>query len=316
MLREWEAPAFGEKGYFGRRQSIVSLARALRSGRSVSIFGGAKIGKSSLLGETALGLGPAAVRVNAAGIASGALEVAEISTKLRSVDLPAHERVCLLVDDAAELASPASRHRLDGLAVLAAGGAGGRGVILCFAGSWRWREATLHPGCPLAARGIRLKSFPMAAWDRKSAGALIRSAAPEATSEQVERMTRLSGCHPYLLKALVCLWPDLDAAIESCRPAFETVFHAWSREMTPSGAEAGGLAGVDAHPLMRYLVERGSPIAFDHARRALKREGLKAEADLLRCLGVIDRRLHGEDATAVLHAGCGLFNEWYRSNQA
>ena len=152
----------------------------------------------------------------------------------------------------------------------------------------------------------------MAAWDRRAAGSLIRSLAPDASSEQVGRLIRLSGNHPFLLKGLLSRWPDLDGALSSCAPDFERAFVSWSDEMTPTEPGDGGPAGVDARPLFHYLVERGSPVSFDGARRALKRVDLKREADLLRTLGVIDRRLHGEEATAVLHAACGLFNEWYR----
>jgi len=144
---------------------------------------------------------------------------------------------------------------------------------------------------------------------------MLRRFAPDASSAQAGRLIQVSGNHPYILKGLLSRWPDLDGALSSCAPGFVRAFMSWSEEMAPAAGGIEGPPGVDGRPLFRYLVERGTPVSFDGARRALKREGLKREADLLRMLGVIDRRLHGEEATAVLHATCGLFNDWYREHR-
>jgi hypothetical protein len=275
------------------------------------VVGGVKMGKSSLLGEAVRRLGSAAVLVRAAAITAGSGAVREIASAMAASGLPPGERSFLLVDDAGELADTSRRRSLDELATLGAEGTGGRGVSICLAGSRRWRDATLDPRCPMSVRGVRLRSFPLAPWDRRSVGDLLRRLAPDASSADIGRLIGLSGNHPFLLKGLLSRWPDLDGALASSAVDFEEAFTSWSEEMSPDQADAVGEAAVDARPLFRYLAQRGSPVSFEGARRALMRKDLKREADLLRLLGVIDRKLHGEVATAVLHASCGLFNGWY-----
>jgi hypothetical protein len=310
-MREWLMPASGPDRFLGRTQSLATLTRWLRGGDSVSVIGGAKMGKSSLLGEAARRLGSAAVLVGAAEITAGSGAVREIAAAIEASGSPAGERSFLLVDDAGKLADPSRRRSLDELAILGAEGIGGRRVSICLAGSRRWRDAALDPGCPLSVRGVRLRSLPLAPWDRRSVGDLLRRLAPDATSADIGRLIGLSGNHPFLLKGLLSRWPDLERALTSFAVDFEEAFASWSEEMSPDQADAVGEAAVDARPLFRYLAQRGSPVGFDGARRALGRKDLKREADVLRLLGVIDRRLHGEEATAVLHASCGLFNGWY-----
>ena len=56
-VEAWDEPAMGLGRYMGRKQSVAALARLLRNGSSVSILGGAKIGKTSLVSQVALELG-------------------------------------------------------------------------------------------------------------------------------------------------------------------------------------------------------------------------------------------------------------------
>jgi len=303
---KWDEPVFGPGRYMGRRQSVAALARSLLAGSSVTVLGGAKIGKTSLLRQVALEMGECAAVLSGPDLMMhpGALTDAVKRLKVAS-------RPCLLVDDADALAIPDGRGVLVALASLAREGAAGLQVALCFAGTRRWQEATANPGCPLLCGGVHLKPFPMAVWDRRLAGALIAQAAPGAPVSHVGALISLAGNHPFLLRGLLTRGPDIDAALEACRGGFERAFASWLDQMGPGVSADDG--GLDARPLMRLLVERPTYIAFDSARRRLARPDLKAEADLLCWLGVVDRRLRGDEATATLRAGCGLFNEWYRA---
>ncbi len=303
---KWDEPAFGPGRYMGRRQSVAALARSLLTGSSVTVLGGAKIGKTSLLRQAALEMGEGAAVLSGTDLLGNPEALSDAVKRLKEAP-----RLSPLVDDADALATPEGRGVLAALASLAREGAAGRQVALCFAGSRRWHEATANPGCPLLRGGVHLKPFPMAVWDRRLAGALIAQAAPGAPVSAVGRLIRLGGNHPFLLRGLLSRWPDIDAALEACRGPFERAFASWFDQMGPGASSDDG--GLDARPLMRLLVERAGYVAFDYARRRLGRPDLKAEADLLCWLGVIDRRLRGEEATATLRAGCGLFNEWYRA---
>jgi len=312
--QDWANPVTGPEGWFGRKQAIAVLARWLRSGVHVSLIGGAKIGKTSLLRALAREMGPAAIFLDAPARAGREATWDWVGSAIGALNLREGERACLLVDDAVDRATPGTRGSLEAIAA-AASGARGRGVSLCLAGSRRWRDATSNPGCPLAAAGVALRSFPLSAWDRRQASLLIRDRAPEASADQVRRIVDRSGNHPFLLAGLLSSWPDLEGAVERCRGAFESAFASWADEAAPDRPDATGVAGLDARPLLDYLIERGGAVSFDRARRDLRREGLKAEADLLHLLGLIDRRLRGDEATAVLHAGCGLFKDWYREHR-
>jgi len=184
----------------GRKQSVAALARLLRNGSSVSVVGGAKIGKTSLVRQVALELGEAAL----------------LSSGRELLARPLVESRILLVDDAEALGTPQGRDLLAGL---------GRYAAVCLTASRPWRE--------FAASAIHLKPFPMATWDRRLAGALIARVAPDAPISTVARLVQLSGNHPFLLKGLLSRWPDIDSALAACRPRFELAFASWLEAMSP-----------------------------------------------------------------------------------
>ncbi len=314
VAEKWDEPAYGPGRFMGRGQSVAALVRALRSGSCVSLLGGAKLGKTSLLRQAALAIGSQAVVVSGVdllgGSGSAAGSIAHLVEAQASGRPAATEdrRAFLLVDDADALAVAEERTVLEALVSSARRGGGASAVALGFAGSRRWHEAASSADSPLRIAGLRLKPFPMVVWDRRLAGALIAHRAPDAPISLAGRLTRLSGHHPFLLKGLLSQAPDVDAALEACREDFERAFAAWLGQMVPGGS---GEAGLDARPLMRLLAESGKPVSFDLARRRLGLDDVKPEADLLCWLGVIERRLQGERATATLRAGCSLFNEWF-----
>ncbi len=312
VAERWDAPAFGGDRFMGRAQSVAALVRALRSGSCVTLLGGAKLGKTSLLRQAAIAIGPQAVVVSAVDLLGGpgsasAAHAAVAEASGRSA-APEDRRAFLLVDDADALAAAEGGTLLEALTSMARSGEGGSTVTLGFAGSRQWHAATASAESPLRRAGFRLKPFPLAVWDRRLAGALIARLAPDAPISLVGRLTRLSGNHPFLVKGLLSRGSEVDAALEACRGGFEETFAAWFDQMGPGGSDG---AGLDARPLMRLLAERGSPVSMELARQRLGRDDVKPEADLLCWLGAIERRLHGERATATLRAGCSLFNEWF-----
>lgn len=299
--------------YLGRPQTVSALARRLLSGASVSVIGGYGIGKSALLRETASRVGAEAIVFEGKALAAGgAPSAADRMRKRLDATLPSSTgRLVVFLDDARELDTPGGRGALTMCSRMAGQGIGGRPVSVCVSGTRAWRDATLRPDAPFSRAGVKLSPFPMAALDRGRAAALIASRAPEATVSEVARLVALSGNHPLILTGLLAR-TGVEEAREACAPMLEKAFGAWLEEIGPR--EGGGAgAEIDARPLMSYLIERGGPVAFEAARRKLGRSDLKAEADVLAFLGVIERRLRGEEATATLRAGCSLFNDWVQA---
>jgi len=306
---DWRAPAFGPDRFFVQPGAASWLSESVKTGQSVSVFGGARIGKTSLLRQSGCLSWQRSAVVSARRLDPVEDAVRWLLTQSRDQGLSEEERLFLFVDDADLLAGSDGRPYLARLATIATDGLEGHPVSVCLAGTRLWRDATLSPGCPFAQADVRLSSFPLSVWDRSDVLAFLGGTVGVLDLDRIDRLTRMAGHHPFLLKGLISRWPDLDASLEACRDDFERAFASWNDQMSPGSDPAA--EGVEGHALMRYLVEKGSAVLFDEAKEDLNRPSLKEEADLLCWLGVIERRPRREAGTGTVHATSGLFNRWY-----
>lgn len=284
-----DEPVFGATQFIGRSRLAQNLLSRCRRGESILLYGGPKLGKTSLLlhlkwladqdGNTSSGK-PAAY-----------VDVAEEEARnqlLRGRD--AQHASILLVDNCDRLLK---KHDVSALRELMRRETLAHAII--WAGTAAWHEVVLKEMGPAAFRRV-----PLAVLFEGEARELLK---PNLAGDQRQAALGAGGTHPYVLKVIA---QELRSGSDGSTRAVQT---AADRLIPFFQACREALRQKPEQALYRYLAQEARAIAPQEAARALGLTTIKPAADALCCLGLMSR-WNLKDG-ALLQANCRLFNDWY-----
>jgi len=277
-------PVFGPEKFFGRAGLVRNLIQRLRKGESVLLYGGPKIGKSSML-----------LQVRSQLKQTVLLDLAS-QADLAALWSGNHDSVILL-DGCDQMAR--QEGLLDAVRKFIQGPVVPKAIV--FAGGRVWREY-------LGEQKIfdqKLQPFPLAVYLDKEAKNFLK---PYLSVADIVAMMRFAGNHPYLLQLLMAEWwkhrrQDLARLTQGLALELNCFFKSCLEQIADSLERQ----------LLDYLVREGSPVNPRQAARELGQSSIKSTADTLCYLGLISRCMRDEQATLL--AGCQLFNDWYQKGQ-
>lgn len=290
------APVFGPVRFIGRAGLVKNLATRCSNWQSVLLYGGPKLGKTSLL----LQLRWVLERQQTPSWTNPAVQYLDLLDQdtCRKFLFGEWDRPQVLLLDNCDALMAEGDLLAEKVKSHVQRGTSGQAVV--WAGDRRWYEYAKS-----AKAELNLQLAPLAVLLNSEARSLV---APALQPAQIDTALQHGGTHPYVLKTLraqlLAAGPTagtkavMRAAAETLVPFFEACVQA---------VEPG------ERKLLRWLVKKGEPVNPQEAVKALKMPSVKAAADALCYLGVISR-WNLEDG-AKLHASCRLFNDWYLSTQ-
>ena len=269
-----------------------NLVTRLHRRESVLLYGGPKLGKTSLLLHLKWLLEQQGVSSSdGLTVQYGDCVEAEVRERFLAGDL--QRSSILLLDNCDHLL----QHGLarEKLLLLAKGNGGPRQAIV-WAGGRDWRDF-IRSG----QSGLKLLPVPLAILLNGEARSLVK---PELTTDQVDAILSYGGTHPYVLKMLrarMIADPTADPAhiIGAVQVRLDPFFMACYKAVREPIERT----------LLDYLIRHTRPINPREAAHALGLPTVKPAADTLCYLGLISRWNLNEGA--MLHASCRLFNDWY-----
>ena len=289
-----DQPVFGAPQFTGRAGLAQNLLSRCRRGQSVLLYGGPKLGKTSMLRHLQWLIdqdGDAASGRSAASYVDMADERAR-QEFLRGSD---RQQTSIRLLDNCE-------HLLKERDVITLRGFTQRDTFAhatVWAGSRTWHDAILEK-----IRTLTLRRVPLAVLFDGEAQELLNF---YLTPHQVTAALTAGGTHPYVLKMIAHeLRSDFgnpEYAIE--RAAARLIpFYKMCREALRQPSE---------HALLQYLMQESRPVAPQEAARAIGLAIIKPTADALCSLGLMSR--WNLKNGAMLHANCRLFNDWYLTSK-
>jgi len=286
------APVFGPVRFIGRAGLVKNLAGRCSAWQSVLLYGGPKLGKTSLL----LQLRWVLERQQTPSWSTPAvqyLDLFDLDSRRKFLAGEWDRTQVLLLDNCDALMTEG-----DWLAEKAKQAAqrGVAGQAVVWSGSRAWYEYAKS-----AKAELNLLLAPLAVLLAGEARALVEPALPPA---QVDAALQYGGTHPYVLKTLRAHF-----LAAGPKGGTRTVMRTASRMLAPFFEMCAEAVEPGEHKLLRWLVRKGKPANPREAAKALKVSSVKAAADALCHLGLISR-WNLEDG-AKLQANCVLFNEWY-----
>jgi hypothetical protein len=291
-----DAPVFGPVRFIGRAGLVKNLAGRCSNWQSVLLYGGPKLGKTSLL----LQLRWVLERQQTPSWTNPAvqyLDLCDQDTRRKFLVGEWDRTQVLLLDNCGALMAEGDR-----LAEKVKAHVRRETVVqaVVWAGDRRWYEYAKS-----AKAELNLQLAPLAVLLTSDARALVGPALQPAL---VDTVLLHGGTHPYVLKTL-------RAQFLAAGPKAETkaVMRAATGTLVPFFEACLKAVEPGERKLLRWLVKKGKPVNPREAAKALKMPSVKAAADALCYLGVISR-WNVEDG-AKLHASCRLFNDWYLSTQ-
>ena len=265
----------------------------LQRGESLSLYGGPKLGKTSLLLHLAWHLNQSS-SFSSAGVPVAEyfdLAVETDCARLRSRS-PKAETIVLL-DNCDRVSEGA------GLSLTEIQGIHSNGIV--FAGGRAWREYQCGGG-----DGPTVKPIPLSVFLEHEARQMINQ---QLSPTQQALALTYGGTHPYLLNILqgelVGAGPDVQPELvvervkKSLSPFFE---HCLAQLRDPL-----------EHQLLAYLIRIGKPVNPKDVERAMGCANIKSIANTLCHVGLIGRWIRDEEAT--LSSNSRLLSEWYRESK-
>lgn len=291
-----DAPVFGPVRFIGRAGLVKNLAGRCSRWQSVLLYGGPKLGKTSLL----LQLRWVLERQQTPSWSHPAVQYLDLRDEdnRRKFLLGEWDRVqALLLDNCDALIAEGNR-LAEKMTHYTRRDAAGQAVV--WSGDRTWYEYAKS-----AKAALNLQLAPLAVLLNSEARTLM---GPALQPAQLDAVLQWGGTHPYVLKALRAQFLEagpkagakvvMRAAAETLAPFFE----ACAQALEPA-----------EHKLLRWLAKKGKPVNPKEAARALKAASVKQTADTLCYLGLVSR-WNLEDGVK-LHASCQLFNDWYLTTQ-
>lgn len=289
-----ESPAYGDKNFVGRAGLVRNLATRCGRGESVLLFGGPKLGKTSLLLQLNWLFSQPPANESARRLTTRYVDLQDESDCERFTMGQTGRCDVLLLDNCDRLAG---RYPPRGPGLEANKGNGHPAQSIVWAGGRTWREYARSEGA-----GPNLVAAPLAILLNGEAAALVGY---DFLPEHASVLLASGGTHPYVLKLLKAsvaaagASADLDRVIRGAGLCLAPFFESCLAEVQEPVERA----------LLDTLVRQGTPVSPRAAARTLGLPTIKSAADTLCYLGLICRWNLNEGAR--LHANCRLFNEWY-----
>ncbi|MFZ1747312.1 MAG: hypothetical protein WAU17_15440 [Nitrospirales bacterium] len=288
------APVFRPGDFKGREGLVRNMLRRLERGESLSLVGGPKLGKTSMLlylawqlnhtGPSPKSIGPPAVYV----------DVADEADWKRFHSRPPNPDTILLLDNCDRLVEGKTRSLSD-IDLLPGGST-------VFAGARAWREVVRGGDLPHT-----LKYIPMAVFLEKEAQQLFN---PDLSTEQHSTILTYAGTHPYIFKLLQVAFLREGNHV---RP--EQVVNDVKQSLASFFQDCvNQLREPLERQVLTYVFEADKPVNPREVARAIGLPTIKPVADTLCALGLVSRWIRDEEAT--LSAGSRMFSEWYRETVA
>jgi hypothetical protein len=284
------APVFRPGEFKGREGLVQNLLRRLQRGESLSIIGGPKLGKTSLLLHLAWKLNhpvsahpstvPPAVYVDV----TNEEDWQQFQARLRETN------AIFLLDNCDSLVEGQSSvlstlEHFDKKSVV-------------FAGMRTWRDGT---------KGVkwntRLKVIPLAVFLEKEVQQLM---SPDLSPDHRNCVLTYAGTHPFLTKTLQAeilqKGPQSrpESAVEAVKLSLSTFFQRCLDQ----------LWDPLEHQVLSLLIEADRPVNPGEVAKRVGRSTIKPVADMLCSMGLIARWIREEEA--AIFANSRLFNDWYR----
>lgn len=287
-----DAPVYGPVRFIGRAGLVKNFAMRCSSWQSVLLYGGPKLGKTSLLLQLRWVLErqqtPSWTQppVQYLDLADPDLRRRFLVGEWDRVQTLLLDNCDALVEEGERLIEKRARDMQRGAASQAVVWAGGR--------SW-------YEYAKAAKAEWNLQPAPLAVLLPSEAQALV---GPALTQAQAEVVLQQGGTHPYVLKVL-------RAQFQSAEPktSVKSVLRAAAEKLAPFFESCAQAVGPAEGRLLRWLVKKGKPVNPKDAAKALKVSSVKQTADTLCYLGLVSR--WNLDDGAKLDANCRLFNDWY-----
>ena len=293
-----DAPVYGPVRFIGRAGLVKNLAGRCSNWQSVLLYGGPKLGKTSLL----LQLRWVLERQQTPSWTHPAVQYLDLldedSRRKFLLGVGEWDRAQVLLLDNCDALMAEGNRLAKTMKSYAQGGAAGQAVV--WAGGRAWYEYAKS-----AKVELNLQLAPLAVLLNSEARALV---GPALQSAQIDAALQHGGTHPYVLKALRAQFLAAGPKVGT-----KTVMRAATETLVPFFEACMKAVEPGERKLLRWLVKKGKPVNPKEAAKALKMPSVKAAADALCYLGVISR-WNLEDG-AKLHASCGLLNEWYLATQ-
>jgi hypothetical protein len=285
-----ETPVFGATQFTGRTRIAQNLLRRCLRRQSILLYGGPKLGKTSMLLHLKWLLDQDREPSSAT---PGALYLDlsdEVARKQLLLGRPVTPAPILLLDDCDNLLE---ENYLDRLREFMTSASHAHAIV--WAGARLWHDFVLNHRWT-----ADLRPAPLAVLLQGEARDLVT---PRLTPNQITAALAVGGTHPYVLNVVVQHMLSRPgnptratlAAREHLVPFFQTCHEA--------------VRQADEQALLKYLVQEARPINPQEAAMALGVSSIKPAADALCWIGLISR--WNLDEGAMLQANCRIFNEWY-----
>ncbi|MGP0592692.1 hypothetical protein ACTRXD_09170 [Nitrospira sp. T9] len=266
------------------------MLRRLERGESLSLVGGPKLGKTSMLLHLAWQLNHAGPSPRSTGPSALYVDVADEVDWKRFYSRPPNPDTILLLDNCDWLVEEKARSLSD-IDLLPGGST-------VFAGGRAWREVVRGGDLPHT-----LKLIPLGVFLEKEAQQLFN---PDLSTEQHSTILTYAGTHPYIFKLLQAaflregLHVPTEPIVSEVKKSLSSFFQDCLDQLWEPLE----------HQVLTYVMEADKPVNPREVARAVGLPTIKPVADTLCALGMVSRWIRDEEAT--LSAGSRLFNEWYR----
>lgn len=288
------APVFRPEAFKGREGLVRNMLRRLERGESLSLVGGPKLGKTSLLLHLAWQLNHSGPSSKSTGPSALYVDVADEADWKRFHSRPPNPDTILLLDNCDRLVEGKTRSLSD-IDLLPGGST-------VFAGGRAWREVVRGGDLPNT-----LKSIPLSMFLEKEAQQLFN---PDLSTEQHSTILTYAGTHPYIFKLLQAAFLREGLHVSTAQIISEV------KRFLSSFFQDGldQLREPLEYQVLAYVIEADNPVNPREVARAIGMPTIKPVADTLCVLGLVSRWIRDEEAT--LSAGSRLFSEWYREKVA
>ncbi len=288
-LSDPEAPVYRPGEFKGREGLVRNVLGRLERRESLSIVGGLKLGKTSLLLHLAWQLNQAGHSGKSTGPTALYVDLTDERDCQRYRSHNQNSHAIVLLDNCDSL--------IEG-SILSLSDINSRARPVVCAGARAWREFVRE-----GRVSYKLKSIPLAVFLEKEARQLL---SPTLSMEQRTWLSTYAGTHPFLLKVLQAEWlrgsshirPEqvADKVKNTLSDFFQDCVHQLRQPLE--------------HQVLTYVIEAGKPVNPREVARAMGLPTIKPVADTLCAMGLIGRWIRDEEATLI--ANSRLFNEWFR----
>ncbi len=287
-------PVFRPGEFKGREGLVRNVLWRLERGESLSLVGGPKLGKTSVLLHLAWQLNHAGPSLKSTGPSALYVDVADEADWKRFHSRPPNPATIVLLDNCDRLAEGETRSLSD-IDLLPGGST-------VFAGGRAWREVVRAGDLP-----HKLKSIPLAVFLEKEAQQLF---SPDLSIEQHAAVLTYAGTHPHIFKLfqaeLLRAGPSVrtEQVVKDVKKSLSSFFQDCVNQ----------LREPLEHQVLASVIIADKPVNPREVARAVGLPTIKSVADTLCALGLVGRWIRDEEAT--LSGNSRLFSEWYREREA